>query len=1406
MVVSSLYFSSGPVAATTGTLAPPAAPPLAPVSWQAAAAVGAAPTGSANQGSVSAVVTPWATAAGSLTAAPIASGSAPAAPASAGPNGAQPTGSSSITIFASPGFEAANSPTAPAARALSMGSFDTAHGVNVLFGGKGNTTWYSDTWAWNGTIWTQLSPASHPSARDGGAMAFDTATGATILFGGLSATTGAALNDTWSWNGTNWTNLSVTGPSARYDANLVYDAAIGKLVLFGGYDGTSTFSETWTFDGTTWTKLAPAAHPTARANPAISYDPGAQRVLLYGGDNGSGTSFYGDTWTFDGTTWTQQSPVHTPGQRSQAAMAFDPVLTKVILFGGRDSANVYDDVAMWTGADWQQGSVPLAPTPRTQPIFETGSAHGQLMLFGGYDANNNALGDTFVTDWLRLGEQRGFSLETYAFSDSEHAHVNTGNGNLVFHGGDLGIGGVGLNLAFDRHYNGQASGISSEVGFGWAFDSGRDVYLAPLPDGSQVLFGFEGAGGQLYFARNSDGSFKSPPGIDAKLSLTGSNYQLVLNSSSEKLTFGPGLLISDSDRNGNTISFTYNAAQQLTTATDTEGRALSFTYNGDGTLSQITDPTGRTWKYGYGSGFLQTFTDPTGAITTYSYDGTGRLARITDPVGNLSAVHYDGFGRVSAVVRNTTPTSGTGPQTNYAYSAGDTSTYWTKVTSTDPNGGVTTYQSDYIRMPLKVTDARGNSQSSSYTGDNNVLSLTDRTSAVYNLTWDNSNNLTAIQAASGPGATATYGNSAHPFQPDSATDAQGNCTSYSYDTVGNLTGVSAGQSTSPCGGLTGGVALSNAYQGDPGISCGAKPGELCSSTDGNGHATTYSYDGSGNLTKVTPPAPIGATTVVPDPLSRPSSVTDGKGQKTSYTYDKNGRITQLLFNGTTTCSTSAGTCIKYTYDGAGNLKTRIDVTGTSTFTYDFENRVTAKNTPAGNSSVTYDATGNVTKYTDASGSVSYTYDANNNVVDVVEPGGTKTNCGSSGTLCTLFGYDNGNRTKSVNYPNGVIVTVGYNTPGQETSVTAKLGSSVLVSQSYTYVNGTNNVGLRQTVADQAGNNTTYTYDLLNRLKTATTTGPAASSYSYGYDNSGNRTSVTANGVNTTYTYNAADEITNTGFTYDANGNLTAKPGQTYVYNSLNQTSSITTSGTALSMAYADVGQGERTTAGSTAFLTGLLGMTRQTGGSTLAFTRTPGGSLVSMRSGTSHFYYIFDALGSVIALTDGSGAIAASYTYDSYGTPLTTSGAQATVNPFRFASGYFDSATGLTKFGTRYYDSSLGRWTQRDPIGGSIANPGAMDRYVYAGDSPVNLTDVSGADWWNISVDWVHVFGCIGLAGGILAGAGLVATGFGGAVAGSTVAGAVISGSWAFVINTGLVLTAVSAVGGFAAGCVAPLL
>ncbi len=55
-----------------------------------------------------------------------------------------------------------------------------------------------------------------------------------------------------------------------------------------------------------------------------------------------------------------------------------------------------------------------------------------------------------------------------------------------------------------------------------------------------------------------------------------------------------------------------------------------------------------------------------------------------------------------------------------------------------------------------------------------------------------------------------------------------------------------------------------------------------------------------------------------------------------------------------------------------------------------------------------------------------------------------------------------------------------------------------------------------------------------------------------------------------------------------------------------------------------------------------------------------------------------------------------------------------------------ESSTGLVKFGTRYYNPQLGRWTQQDPVAGSLGNPDSLNRYLYAKDDPVNMVDPSG--------------------------------------------------------------------------------
>jgi len=138
----------------------------------------------------------------------------------------------------------------------------------------------------------------------------------------------------------------------------------------------------------------------------------------------------------------------------------------------------------------------------------------------------------------------------------------------------------------------------------------------------------------------------------------------------------------------------------------------------------------------------------------------------------------------------------------------------------------------------------------------------------------------------------------------------------------------------------------------------------------------------------------------------------------------------------------------------------------------------------------------------------------------------------------------------------------------------------------------------------------------------------------------------------------------------------------------------------------------------TGYQNGEEGLANQTtGNTTTSWTRDPAGTLISQRTGTTHAYYLTDALGSVLALVDTTGTIGASYTYDPYGI-TTTSGSLASSNPWRYTSGYQDP-TGLYHLNARYYDPSLGRFTQLDPSGVSTG-------YAYAAADPIDNSDPTG--------------------------------------------------------------------------------
>jgi hypothetical protein len=98
----------------------------------------------------------------------------------------------------------------------------------------------------------------------------------------------------------------------------------GVVVLFGGLGALRDphlFGDTWTFDGTTWTQQAPPVSPPAREGHAMA--TAGDRVVLFGGSDLQGNPM-GDTWTWDGATWRQESPPASPPARSAHAMAPSP--------------------------------------------------------------------------------------------------------------------------------------------------------------------------------------------------------------------------------------------------------------------------------------------------------------------------------------------------------------------------------------------------------------------------------------------------------------------------------------------------------------------------------------------------------------------------------------------------------------------------------------------------------------------------------------------------------------------------------------------------------------------------------------------------------------------------------------------------------------------------------------------------------------------------------------------------------------------------------------------------------------------------------------------------------------------------------------------------------------------------
>jgi len=276
--------------------------------------------------------------------------------------------------------------------------FDAGRGRVVLFGGAG-TSALGDTWEWDGITWTQMRASPSPSPRGNFGIAYDVKRRRTVLYGGgLSGCN--PLDDTWEWDGIRWTLAASTSPmGGRVGHALAFDACRGTILMFGGAQSGACqrMNDTWSWNGTTWTQLGVGGTaPPARSDVRLATDVTRGRVVLFGGHSGPTGAYLGDTWEWDGTTWTQAMPASAPVARILHGLTYDATRRVSVLFGGIDiPQNNQSDTWEWSGSAWNQAAPAASPPARKDLAIAFDSWRQRTVLFGGRQNQGGLLSDTW---------------------------------------------------------------------------------------------------------------------------------------------------------------------------------------------------------------------------------------------------------------------------------------------------------------------------------------------------------------------------------------------------------------------------------------------------------------------------------------------------------------------------------------------------------------------------------------------------------------------------------------------------------------------------------------------------------------------------------------------------------------------------------------------------------------------------------------------------------------------------------------------------------------------------------------------------------------------------------------------------------------------------------------------------
>lgn len=606
-------------------------------------------------------------------------------------------------------------------------------------------------------------------------------------------------------------------------------------------------------------------------------------------------------------------------------------------------------------------------------------------------------------------------------------------------------------------------------------------------------------------------------------------------------------------------------------------------------------------------------------------------------------------------------------------------------------------------------------QTSAYDSLGNVLSETDAAGNVSRREYDLLERLAAVVDAKGHRTTFTYNARG---QRLSVTNPDGKAMDYTRDALGRVTREQWRSTPSEFA----------AYRYD-----GA--GNVLEVTDALNHTTVYGYDGLSRLSSVTQPG-AQVESYVYDARGRLSQVLDAMGHKIVYEYDAWSSAPKAEKHYATTSDPDPARTITYTRNELGDLTGVSDstVNGGSpmyTFVYDELNRVAearAQFVPGGVRVLAsqYDRRGfrDLMRWTGdgAARDHALSMNAQGRVTDATLPGGQ------------AFGFDYyaNDLVKDVTRTSGTATHYTYEATGELKAASVVHAQNTIETLAYYYTPS----GQISARTDHEG---THSYGYTPTYRLSEVQNPAGSvlpaSETFAYDAVGNRTNVS--GVSS---YDVNNRMIGTDIAFDANGNLTSKPGATFTWDMKNRLREFD-NGTDTQASYTYDPFGRRikktVTTGSTTTTTyflwdgdQLLAEYNGSGALTKRYAYLGGyapAQVADVNGATETIYDVHtDHLDTPKFLTNQTGAVVWRARHEAYGEAIVNENpdgdsTNVTFN-LRFPGQYFDAESGLHYNHFRYYDTEVGRYISADPIG----QWGEVNTYLYAGANPISSFDPSG--------------------------------------------------------------------------------